>query len=93
MHDYVAGANIPVTHNQARIISTVRRSLLVEERTWVIAHEAWCQWCNMGWARAVGLPCPGSHADHLIGGTPGERLQRVQIPGTYRKARIGGMSG
>lgn len=93
LHEFVAGANIPVTPQQARIICTVRRSIMVAERTWVIAHDVWCQWCNMSWERALKVACPGPHAEHLIGGTPGERLQRVQVPGTFRRSRLGGLSG
>jgi hypothetical protein len=59
---------VPVTPEQARKIMMSRRSLMIHEKTWVVAHDAYCDLCK-GWYREVAdQPCPGPHAEYLIGG-------------------------
>ncbi|SDH67803.1 hypothetical protein SAMN05421505_12046 [Sinosporangium album] len=79
VHEYVAAATLPVTDRQARQIAVTRRSFMVAEKTWCIAHEVYCEWCRLGWEETTGIPCPGRHSEHLIGGNgPKVRAKRKQ---------------
>ncbi|MEU4703351.1 hypothetical protein [Nonomuraea dietziae] len=56
----------------------------MHEKTWTVAHRIYCDWCGIDFLDAAGVPCPGPHAEFLIGGNgPAHRKKRKQAaPGT-----------
>ncbi|GHE31362.1 hypothetical protein GCM10017673_37610 [Streptosporangium violaceochromogenes] len=79
IHDWNAGVDVPITGEQARQIN-VRDTFMIKERTWVRGCRVYCNWCRQDYLRALGTPCPGARAEHLHGGTPGERAKRKLTP-------------
>ncbi|MER6830808.1 hypothetical protein ABT352_32780 [Streptosporangium sp. NPDC000563] len=86
-HEWVAGTDVPVSPEQARQI-TVRDTFMIHEKTWARARRVYCNWCNQDYSRAVDRPCPGPQAEHLHGGTPGERAKRTQVPAELRADNV-----
>uniref|UniRef100_UPI003F49A438 hypothetical protein n=1 Tax=Streptosporangium sp. CA-235898 TaxID=3240073 RepID=UPI003F49A438 len=78
-HEWNAGADVPVTPEQARQIMN-RDTFMIHEKTYARARRVYCNWCGQDYDRAVGTPCPGPQAEHLHGGTPGERAKRKITP-------------
>ncbi|MEV7011666.1 hypothetical protein [Streptosporangium sp. NPDC051022] len=82
-HDWNAGADVPITPEQARQIM-VRDTFMIHEKTYARARRVYCNWCNQDYERVADTPCPGPQAEHLHGGTPGERAKRKQTPHELR---------
>ncbi|MEU8378707.1 hypothetical protein [Streptosporangium sp. NPDC048865] len=86
-HDWVAGTDVPVSPEQARQIM-VRDTFMIHEKTWARSRRVYCNWCGQDYERAVDKPCPGPQAEHLHGGTPGERAKRTETPWAQRADNV-----
>ncbi|MFI6634311.1 hypothetical protein ACIBI7_35980 [Nonomuraea fuscirosea] len=102
IHEFVAGVTVPVSSEQARRIETSRRSLMIADKTWTVAHDVYCDHCKLRWADAISVPCPGPHTEHLLGGNgPTVRAKRKRAaPGSSaeevalrQRSSLGGMYG